>query len=788
MFPTSHYYYDHEYPQVLNITGGSAASETKTATVSSRVAIPDATPQTISDIVIELRPYQASASPTPSNPYTLQGYSGITLYRKATAYASLQNSFAVDWSATAGTIMGGTYNASTGVLTVTWVEIASYNGETLPGEWMSSMDVYAPGTTPTIGAQVAYKIAEDATPTTYNVGTTSIQLYAHMTNYIWAKPMGFTTEVDVGHLTVTYTPYEISITEEDVLINGFNIDRYCCTGNKIEVGTAISAEMTLKLNNADGKFSSVNFEGLELFVNIGTSMTAIDGSQKYEYMPVGYFICEEQPRTQTVISIKALDRMIKFDAEQPTLVHWIDHNNNRLTDENGNYLMLAAELVFPTTVSGLVKQICALRDVFLGYDLTNANPADGYMTGRPNTDLVITALPNISQPITYRNLIQWCAGLMGTCAYIDWNGHLCFNWFDRTLGNNYVSYTSTEALRFASDLAENDITISGIQYTNAQGGTLVSGSADYTIDLSGNWLVGGNANTALPALNTQLNGFTYRPMTATVVTAPYLWPLDKITFTDKDGNNHTCVVTNVNFGLNTPTKIAAKGETSTTNSAATPSPMTTGQGVLVEQVTEKTTQLDEALNQEGIFNRLTNNGQEQGIILYDGKIYVNASYIQTGVLNADLIKAGVIRGQTGDSYWNLLSGAMNLIGKFSAELTSSTGTYRMELADGGLELYLDGVKIAEMKWRDMFLGQGITLRGEQIVMDALTQDAQGNDDGGASVTAKRTGELFLTCDGLMIGEAGGVHTIGVTDTITFDDYDGVSHGITVVKGIITNIY
>jgi hypothetical protein len=36
---------------------------------------------------------------------------------------------------------------------------SSYNGETLPGVWMSDRDVYQAGTTPTIGAEVKYKLA-----------------------------------------------------------------------------------------------------------------------------------------------------------------------------------------------------------------------------------------------------------------------------------------------------------------------------------------------------------------------------------------------------------------------------------------------------------------------------------------------------------------------------------------------------------------------------------------------------------------------------------------------------
>ena len=57
------------------------------------------------------------------------------------------------------TIYGGTVDAVTGVGSKTWGFMASYNGEAIPGEWISDRDVYAPGTTPTTGAQVAYKLA-----------------------------------------------------------------------------------------------------------------------------------------------------------------------------------------------------------------------------------------------------------------------------------------------------------------------------------------------------------------------------------------------------------------------------------------------------------------------------------------------------------------------------------------------------------------------------------------------------------------------------------------------------
>lgn len=71
------------------------------------------------------------------------------------------------------TVYGGILNAKTGVLTVTDASIASYNGETLPSTWISDRDEYKAGTTPTIGAQVVYKLA---TPQTYQLTAQEIAL------------------------------------------------------------------------------------------------------------------------------------------------------------------------------------------------------------------------------------------------------------------------------------------------------------------------------------------------------------------------------------------------------------------------------------------------------------------------------------------------------------------------------------------------------------------------------------------------------------------------------------
>jgi hypothetical protein len=89
------------------------------------------------------------------------------------------NTYNIEFPSQAGTVYGGSLDVTNGVLTVTDGYIASYNGETLPSTWISSMDVYAEGTTPTTGAEVVYKLA---TPQTYNLTPTEVKTLLGINN------------------------------------------------------------------------------------------------------------------------------------------------------------------------------------------------------------------------------------------------------------------------------------------------------------------------------------------------------------------------------------------------------------------------------------------------------------------------------------------------------------------------------------------------------------------------------------------------------------------------------
>lgn len=348
-------------------------------------------------------------------------------------------------------------------------------------------------------------------------------------------------EVTAGSKTFT-------ITDADIIQGGLKIDRYCVTNSKIEVGSAVASELSLKLQNYDGKFNDVSFEGAVLNVKIGIKLSSVlesatlgkgilrrmilgsaSSDQDVAYVPCGLFIVDTPPRKLSTISISALDYMVLFDRE-----------------------VNASALSFPIHVDALIQKICSICNVTLATDVSVL----------PNHYFSIGGLPDTNQTLTYRQLLQWCAQLTGTCAFMDGSGRLVLKWYEQT------GVTITASERYSSDMLENDITITGFTCDDGNGNTYLSGTADYTLDLSDCGFLTNAYEGVLKELQTARGGFAYRPYSATIKSAPYLFPLDMIRYKDKDGVVHDTIVTNVTLALNCNTAISGAGETVTSFSYA----------------------------------------------------------------------------------------------------------------------------------------------------------------------------------------------------------------------------
>lgn len=95
--------------------------------------------------------------------------------------------------------------------------------------------------------------------------------------------------------------------------------------------------------------------------------------------------------------------------------------------------------------------------------------------------------------------------------------------------------------------------------------------------------------------------------------------------TDVNGTNYWNMETG-QFRLAATTLFGSEGTTKTVGN------------VIDESIDNGIDAYDDSLNQRAVFNKLTNNGVTQGIYLQDNKLYVNASYVKTGTLDADSIE------------------------------------------------------------------------------------------------------------------------------------------------------
>ncbi|MGO5025780.1 hypothetical protein ACTQ3O_01750 [Mediterraneibacter faecis] len=410
--------------------------------------------------------------------------------------------------------------------------------------------------------------------------------------------------IQVADITVNGVNESFSVAENEIVQGSLSIDRYSVSNSKIEVGSAVAAELTLKLKNDDGKYDNTVFEGAEVFVKIGIKKW---DAHRWEnavihWIPCGYFTIDEPPRALSTITISALDRMILFDKTVDT-----------------------SKLSFPMTVADLLDKICTICGVTMATDITRL----------PNKDYQIIAYPE-GQDLTYRTLLQWCAALTGTCAFMNYDGNLELKWYEQT------DLTISPSERYNSDMQENDVAITGIYFKDAANTEYIAGTDDYCLDLSSNGLLQDNVQVVLDTLYVSLKGFSYRPYTATIKSAPYIYPMDMIHYEDAKGEVHDTIITNVTFGMNLSTSIAGKGETTQKQKYSQSGGLTKQQATILEKLRENLDKAMTAKEQAQLeLNRLLSNSlglnivtisQDDGTQVYyfcDGETLESSNIIYT---------------------------------------------------------------------------------------------------------------------------------------------------------------
>ncbi len=372
----------------------------------------------------------------------------------------------------------------------------------------------------------------------------------------------------VVSVTLDGTEETFEVTQSNIASGGMTVNRYCGSGNKIEIGSVIASELTLLLDNSDGRYDNVTFEGAELFVRVGVKDWEAEGSADMHFIPLGYFTVDETPRKLRSIALTALDRMVRFD---------------KIVDN--------ALLPFPMRVDTLLGRIC---------DICNVQ-CDTNLALFPNHDYMIQEAPT-GDNLTYRQYLSWIAEITGTCGFINWDGHLALKWYEPT------GEVLTIKERYNSEIKENKVAITGVQIRDPDGEVYLVGDDGYAIEIESNGLIQSNYREIAEALYDVLYGFAYTPFSATTVPMPHLYPLDMITFVDKQGVEHPTIITDATFALNKSTVLQGKGETAVKSGYARTSPMTKRETAILNAIrTEQNAAMNDRLQTVLAFNELITN-------------------------------------------------------------------------------------------------------------------------------------------------------------------------------------
>lgn len=212
--------------------------------------------------------------------------------------------------------------------------------------------------------------------------------------------------------------------------------------------------------------------------------------------------------------------------------------------------------------------------------------------------------------------------------------------------------------------------------------------------------------------------------------------------------------------------------------------------------------LDGSLNQAEVFKRLTNNGQLQGLYMQNNNLYINASYIQTGDLNAARITAGILKDANNYNSWNLATGDFSL----SANTTvggSTVSTIASGAASSAVDNYDESLDQQEVfnKLTDSAQNTGIYLKANdnQLYINA-TYIATGTITGhnsGFSLNMD-TGQFTLsngTITGVsiqsdVVGESGSYNARLVLDDTTSIKgyYGGTMHNLINLEQVVSGTH
>lgn len=322
---------------------------------------------------------------------------------------------------------------------------------------------------------------------------------------------------------------QTNMTVDDIDLFTFQLSDATSNTNSFDIGSAIAQQLSLKLNNVDGKFDNHDFSDAVITAKIGLELS----DNSIEWLNKGIFKAEPGTVSGDTISVNAFDNMVKFDA---------DYSQSKL--------------VYPATLGAIVRDACSCCDVTLAPDSATFDKDDYIVQNRPN-----------DSALTFRQVLQFVGQIACKFFKINTEGKLSVRWYDiDTFESIDIDNVDTEKiilideLHTGSTLQTDDVVITGVKVieenrdeeNSSSEVTYKSGTDGYVLEVSNNKLIqGGSGAEVVNYLGEHLNGLQFRPMSINASTDPCRESGDLAVVIDSKGNKYKTIFTNVNYVAHT---------------------------------------------------------------------------------------------------------------------------------------------------------------------------------------------------------------------------------------------
>lgn len=348
----------------------------------------------------------------------------------------------------------------------------------------------------------------------------------------------------------------------------YKINEATSASGKFEIGAAVIKEYKITLDNSEEQYDDCDFEGANIQAVIGLKLA--DGT--WEDLKKGQYRVYTAIFGETTLQITAYDEMIYFDRPYSECT-----------------------LSYPATIRDIILDACRHCRV----DCESSSIEMG--------NYIVKTKPEGS--ITYRDVISYCAQIMGCYARINHLGRLAFGWYDfSTIGSgdldggifdtasqekylsgdeadggtfdNYSSgytydsgtFVDMDAYHHFYDLYNKsingtDINVTGIQITTKKDNTNkkhLYGTNTYALEIKDNPLIQADSMQQVAKhIGDKIINKPFRPMSISVQGNPAIEAGDVAVVSPKTTSSYTTVITDTTFSLFAAQSISSTAETPT---------------------------------------------------------------------------------------------------------------------------------------------------------------------------------------------------------------------------------